>query len=127
MTYNEFMSDFNQFKKDKVAVLLSRFKTSKEAADFLEVSPVTMSRLKNNPSKVSDELLIRIFGSDLKDEEIKTYKQLQIEELERQIDILKREPVCEKREQQYSFGKTSTDDGSKDAIKLRHPFGNENI
>ena len=91
MTYNEFMSDFNQFKKDKVLVLLSKFKTSKEAADFLGISPATMSRLKNNPSKISDELLIKIFGSDLKDEEIKTYKQLQIEELERQIAILKKE------------------------------------
>lgn len=93
MTYNEFMSDFNRFKKDKVSVLLSRFKTSKEAADFLGVSPATMSRLKSNPNKISDKLLIKIFGSDLKDEEIKTYKQLQIEELERQIEILRRDEV----------------------------------
>lgn len=99
MTYNEmlktaddFLDGFYYYVHLLIEEKIHEYSTAKEFAKAYGITEVMVSRLRNDPKKVSEESIMKICGDDIFDRDIPdTWKQIRISVLESELQKLKEE------------------------------------
>lgn len=89
MTYNQFIKEFDEYKKIAIQIALEKYRNQKEAAKKLGISEATLSRAINGVGEVNKDVINKILGYDIYDTEIENAKTLEIKYLENRLAKLK--------------------------------------
>lgn len=99
MTYNEmlkkaddFLDGFYYYVHLLIEEKIHEYSTAKEFAKAYGLTEAMVSRLRNDPKKVSEDSIMKICGNDIFDRDIPdTWKQIRISVLESELQRLKEE------------------------------------
>ena len=87
---DDFLDSFYYYVHLVVEEKIHYYSTAKEFAKSYGLTEVTLSRLRNNPKLVSEDIIIKVCGNDILDTDIPdTWKQIRISVLESELQKLK--------------------------------------